>query len=329
MIKKNKTFIIAEAGNNHEGNFSTAIKLIDRAAEAGADAIKFQTYDLDSFIDPSFQEMYQKFKKFSLSFEQFSQLSSYSKKKNIIFFSTPFDLKSAKFLNKIQKIFKISSGDNNYTDLISLIASFNKELIVSSGLAKLDDLKITYKLVKKIRSKNLKLSFLHCISSYPAELNKINLLSINHIKENFKDVKVGFSDHTIGTKAAVYAVLSGAKIIEKHFTLDNKFSNFRDHSLSLNPKDFKKMVSEIREAEKILGNMKKIILPPEKKNLKFMRRSAYSSSFLNKGHVLKKKDIIFLRPGFGINEEELKNLMGKKIKINLDKFKQLKKNYFI
>lgn len=328
MIQKNKIFIVAEAGNNHEGDFSIAKKLIDKASESGADAIKFQTYDVDHYIDPTFVKSYDKFKKFSLSYEQFYKLSKYCKKKKIIFFSTPFDLKSAIFLNKIQKIFKISSGDNNFTDLISLVASFNKHLIISSGISKLKDLKNVYKLVKKIRGKNLKLSFLHCVSSYPAPLDRINLSNIQLIKENFSDVNVGFSDHTIGTKAPLYAVLAGAKIIEKHFTLDNKFSNFRDHALSLNPKNFKTMVKQIREAEIILGNKQKIILPIEKKNINSMRRSAYASKILKKDQILKKKDVIFLRPGGGMSEQEVRKIFGKRIRVKLDKVKLIKKNFF-
>lgn len=328
MIKKNKIFIIAEAGNNHEGNFSIAKKLIDKASESGADAIKFQTYDVDSFIDPRLVKSYNKFKKFSLSYEQFYKLSQYCKKKRIIFFSTPFDLKSAVFLNKIQKIFKISSGDNNFIDLISLVASFNKHLIISSGLSELEDLKKIYKLVKKIRRRNLKLSFLHCISSYPAPSEEINLLNIQLIKENFPDVEVGFSDHTIGTKVPLYATLVGARIIEKHFTLDNKFSNFRDHALSLNPKNFKKMVEQIREAEKILGNKLKIVFPSEKKNLISMRRSAFAARSLKEGQILRKKDIIYLRPGNDISYQEAKKILGKKIKIGIAKVKPIKKSFF-
>ena len=328
MIKKNNVFIVAEAGNNHEGDFSVAKKLIDKASESGADAIKFQTYDVDNFIDPKLQKSYKKFKKFSLSYEQFYKLSQYCKKKKIIFFSTPFDLKSAIFLNKIQKIFKISSGDNNFTDLIKLISRFNKHLIISSGLLSLNDLKHVYKIVKKIRGKNLKLSFLHCVSSYPAPLDQINLSNISLIKENFNDVNVGFSDHTIGIKAPLYAVLAGASIIEKHFTLDNKFSNFRDHALSLNPKNFKIMVNQIREAENILGEKRKIALPLERKNLISMRRSAYASRNLKKGQILTRKDIIYLRPGSGLNEEEVRKILGKKIKVELDKSRSIKKRYF-
>ena len=328
MIKKNNVFIVAEAGNNHEGDFSVAKKLIDKASESGADAIKFQTYNVDRYIDPKLKKSYERLKKFSLSYEQFFKLSKYCKKKGVIFFSTPFDLQSAIFLNKIQKIFKISSGDNNFKDLINLVARFNKHLIISSGLSRLDDLKNIYKMVKKIRGKNLKLSFLHCVSSYPTPINQINLSNIRLIKENFNDVNVGFSDHTIGTKTPLYAVLAGARIIEKHFTLDNKFSNFRDHALSLNPKNFRKMVDQIREAESILGEKKKIVLPLEKENLISMRRSAYASRNLKKGEILRSKDIIYLRPGNGLNEEEVKKFLGKTIKVKLFKSSSLKKIYF-
>ena len=326
MIKKNNVFIVAEAGNNHEGDFSVAKKLIDKASESGADAIKFQTYNVDRYIDPKLKKSYERLKKFSLSYEQFFKLSKYCKKKGVIFFSTPFDLQSAIFLNKIQKIFKISSGDNNFKDLINLVARFNKHLIISSGLSRLDDLKNIYKMVKKIRGKNLKLSFLHCVSSYPTPINQINLSNIRLIKENFNDVNVGFSDHTIGTKTPLYAVLAGARIIEKHFTLDNKFSNFRDQLL--NPKNFKIMVNQIREAENILGEKRKIALPLERKNLISMRRSAYASRNLKKGQILTRKDIIYLRPGSGLNEEEVRKILGKKIKVELDKSRSIKKRYF-
>ena len=159
-------------------------------------------------------------------------------------------------------------------------------------------------------------------------LEQLNLSNIRLIKEKFNDVNVGLSDHTIGTKAPLYAVLAGASIIEKHFTLDNKFSSFRDHALSLNPKNFKIMVDQIREAEKILGEKRKIILPLEKKNIISMRRSAYASRNLRKGQILKRNDIVYLRPGGGLNEEEVKKILGKMIKVKLNKTSSIKKIYF-
>ena len=330
MINKNKVFIIAEAGNNHEGNFTIAKKLVDEAYKSGADAIKFQTYNVDKFISPGNKETYNKFKKYSLSRDQFNKLARYCKKKKIIFFSTPFDLESAYFLNNIQNIFKISSGDNNFYDLIRTVVKFNKELIISTGFLNIKNIKEIYKYLISIKDKKkLKLHFLHCISCYPTELDKINLLSIRKIEKEFPTIGVGFSDHTIGMKAAVYAVLLGAKIIEKHFTLDNNFSNHRDHKISLNPKDFKEMVLRIREAEMIMGKEIKIINNSEKLNMVNARRSAYAKNDLTIGKVLKKNDVIFLRPGNGVSHKKILSLYGKKIKKNILKNTQLKKRYFI
>ena len=318
MIKKNNIFIVAEAGNNHEGNFNTAIKLIDKASESGADAIKFQTYDVDNFIDPKFKKSYEKFKKFSLRYEQFHKLSQYCKKKNIIFFSTPFDLKSAIFLNKIQKIFKISSGDNNFTDLISLVASFNKELIISSGLLNLKDLKNIYKLVKKIRPKNLRLSFLHCVSSYPAPLDQINLLSINSIKENFSDVNVGFSDHTPGFEASIAAVALGAEFIEKHFTLNKKMKG-PDHAISLDIHELGIFVKKIRITEELLGKNIKVITKGEKILKKYARKSIVTLKTIKKGDIFTKFNLTTKRPGDGLNPIYWNKILGLKAKKNYKK----------
>ena len=202
-------------------------------------------------------------------------------------------------------------------------------MIISTGASEITEIKDIYKIVKRIRGKNnLKLSFLHCVSSYPAILNEINLLSLMALKKAFPKVRIGFSDHTIGIKAPLYAALMGAKIIEKHFTLDNKFSNFRDHKISLNPSNFKKMVILIREAEKIMGEEKKIIQKSEKNNLVQMRRAAYAKYDLSAGNKLKKSDIIFLRPGNGIANRDILKFYGKKIKKKIFQNQKLNKKYF-
>ena len=273
----NKTFIVAEIGNNHEGNFQAALKLIDAAKNANVDAVKFQTFNVNYFLDPQHPK-FDMYRTFQLSKSEFEKLSIYCKKKRIIFFSTPLDIGSAIFLNKIQKIFKIASGDINFYPLISTVASFKKKLIISTGASELSEIKNTVKIIKNKWKNNFSeknLSILHCISEYPADLNKLNLNTIHLLKKTFPRQTIGFSDHTIGFDASVYARSAGAKIIEKHFTLDNNFSKFRDHKLSLNPKNLSLFVKKIQYIDEIFGEKKKIILSTEKKNLKFLRRKIF------------------------------------------------------
>jgi N-acetylneuraminate synthase/N,N'-diacetyllegionaminate synthase len=282
-----KTFIIAEIGNNHEGNFHIAKKLISSAKQYGADAVKFQTFIPEYFVPKSNRRRYEQLKNFKLTFRQFKKLADYSKKIGIIFFSTPFDIKSAEFLNKIQKIFKISSGDNNFLPLINTIAKFNKTIFLSTGLANIKQIAKVKKLIlylwkKKVKNSK-KLAILHCVSSYPVVESEANLLAIKTLKSKFSDCIIGYSDHTCGILSPIVAVALGAKIIEKHFTLDKSFSTFRDHQISANPKEMKEMIDKIRKVEQMLGSGKKELQISEKKNIKFMRRSIVARVDIPKG----------------------------------------------
>ena len=316
-----KTFIVAEAGNNHEGHFQNAIKLINAASKAGADAIKFQTFKSHLFLDKKHSK-YEMYKSFELTEQEFEKLSDYSKSKKIEFFSTPLDIPSAIFLNRIQKKFKISSGDINFYPLISKVASFKKKLIISTGASQLSEIKDAVKVIKKkwkntFSEKNL--SILHCISEYPAELNNINLNTINFLKKIFPNQTIGFSDHTDGLDASIYARCAGAEIIEKHFTLDNNFSKFRDHKLSLNPKNLGLFVKKIRYLDKVFGEKKKIILSNEKKNLRFLRRKIYIISNLKKSKKIKAKDILYIRSNTGVYSSVESKIIGKKTKASIKK----------
>ena len=264
-----KTFVIAEIGNNHEGRFDVAKKLIFKAKQCGADAVKFQTFIPEYFVPKSNKKRYEQLKNFKLTFKQFKKLADYSKKIGIIFFSTPFDIKSAEFLNKIQQIFKISSGDNNFLPLINIIAKFNKTIFLSTGLANIKQITKVKNLIlnlwKKKAKNSKKLAILHCVSSYPVVESEANLLAIKTLKSKFSDCIIGYSDHTIGILSPIVAVALGAKIIEKHFTLDKSFSNFRDHQISANPKEMKEMIDKIRKVELMLGSGKKELQISEKK----------------------------------------------------------------
>ena len=314
----NEVFIIAEIGNNHEGNYNTALEMISAAADTGANAVKFQTIVPELFINKENIIRFKKLKSFQLTYNQFEKLSNFASKKNILFCSTPFDIKSAKFLNNIQSFFKISSGDNEFFPLIESVCKFNKPVILSTGLINLNKIKSIVKFIKKKIDHKSKLALLHCVSTYPTPIIEANLRSINVLKENFKELTIGYSDHTLGIDAAILSVACGAKIIEKHFTIDKNFSDFRDHQISADPKDMTKMIKKIRKIEKILGKNNKDIQSSEKNGLIEYTRSIASNKFLKKGVKVKKSDLIWIRPGKGFKPGYEKNVLNKRLKKNIE-----------
>ena len=287
LNKLKKTFIIAEIGNNHEGSFNVACKLIKEAKKAGVDAVKFQTFKTEDFINPNDKKRFRKLKKFELSYEEFEKLSVIAKNNKLKFISTPLDINSAIFLNNIVDCFKIASGDNNYYDLIKTVLNFDKPTFISTGLLDFIEVKSLVKFIKKIGFDFSKLSLFHCVSDYPVSYEEANLLSIKFLKDKLP-LTIGYSDHTIGKDASIIAASLGAKIIEKHFTLSNNFSKFRDHQISLNPQDMKQLVSSMRKTESMLGFEEKIIQNSEFKNLDSIRRSIYSANNLDKNSIIKK-----------------------------------------
>jgi sialic acid synthase SpsE len=317
LNKLKKTFIIAEVGNNHEGSFNVACKLIKEAKRAGVDAVKFQTFETKNYVNQNDVERFERLKKFELTKEEFYKLSLLAKNNNLKFISTPFDINSAIFLNKIVDCFKISSGDNNYYQLIERVLKFKKNTIISTGLLSFKDIINLHKFIKKLKFDNSKIAFLHCVSSYPVEDKEANLLSISFLKKKFP-FTIGYSDHTLGIHAAIVASVLGAKIIEKHFTLDNNYSKFRDHQLSLNPVNMKHLVDSIRSVEYMMGKEQKIIQLSEKKNLSSMRRSLYLSKNINKNSKIKTKDVSIVRPFVSLEPFDLNKVVGKTAKVDLD-----------
>ena len=317
LNKLKKTFIIAEIGNNHEGSFNVACKLIKEAKKAGVDAVKFQTFETKNYVLKNDIERFERLTKFELTKEEFYKLSLLAKNNNLKFISTPFDINSAIFLNKIVDYFKISSGDNNYYQLIQRVLKFKKNTIISTGLLNFKGTINLYKFIKKLKFDNSKIAFLHCVSSYPVDDREANLLSISFLKKKFP-LTIGYSDHTLGINAAIAATVIGAKIIEKHFTLDNNYSKFRDHQLSLNPVNMKHLVDSIRSIEYMMGKEQKIIQPSEKKNLFSMRRSLYLSKDINKNSKIKVKDVSIVRPFVSLEPSDLNTVVGKTANVDLD-----------
>ena len=312
-LKKDQVLIIAEIGNNHEGSFENAIKLIDEAANAKADAVKFQTFDTKLFISKHNKNRYNQLEKFELTKNQFEQLSIYSKRKGLKFISTPFDIPSALFLEKIVDLIKIASGDNNYFDLISTVSNFQLPLLISTGLLNNNDIKELLIFFKQKEFDLNKLSLLHCVSSYPVEDEDANLNSIKYMIDNF-DISVGYSDHTKGIEACLISTALGAKVLEKHFTLDKNFSDFRDHKMSADPKEFSQLVKSVRVVEKQLGNYEKKAQQKELENLKTMRRSVYAASNLKKGSVLSRDDFKIVRPQSYLEPKQVYSIIGKVLK---------------
>ena len=315
-----KPFIIAEIGNNHEGSFSTAKKLITEAANAGVDAVKFQTYNPESFISKKEKKKLKILKKFHLSKKETYNLYKFSKSKGLKFISTPLDIESANFLGKFVDQFKIASGDNDFDELIRTVFRFKKKTIISTGLVKIAKIKNIIKFARQNKFPLKKLSLLHCVSSYPAENKDLNLNFISSLKKLIdKKIKIGYSDHSIGLAAPILAYILGSDIIEKHFTLSNDYSSFRDHKLSLNPRDMKMFVKVINDMALSFGNKNKSLSKFEKTNFLSMRRSYYFNKKMKKGKQIKSDDIIFKRPRLKNSEINFKKIVGKKIKYNVNK----------
>jgi N,N'-diacetyllegionaminate synthase len=309
-----KVLIIAEIGNNHEGSYALAEEMIGLAVEAGADAVKFQTIIPEKLVSIQQKKRIKQLKKFQLSYDEFTKLSKVAKNEGAIFLSTPFDIDSALFLNELVPAYKIASGDNDFYPLIEVIAEIGKPIIMSTGLMNLDELEKSVLFIKNIWQKNHnkeELALLHCVSSYPTPPENANLLAINEL-EQIADI-VGYSDHTSGIEAAVLSIAFGARIIEKHFTIDNNYSDFHDHQLSSNPTEFKKMVVQIRIAEIMLGSDKKVPTDLELKSKQSIRRSIVANHNLSAGHKIILEDLDWVRPGGGVRPGDEETIIGKKL----------------
>tara|TARA_B100001029_G_C15052391_1_gene451755 strand:- start:532 stop:1500 length:969 start_codon:yes stop_codon:yes gene_type:complete len=321
---KKPTFIIAEIGNNHEGNFVLAKKLVTLAAKAKVDAVKFQVFKTEKFIIDKIKKKFNKLKKFELSFNQFAKLKRLAHKYGLKFIVTPLDLQSMKFALKHADIIKIASGDNDFFYMIKKILISKKKIIISTGSSNFKQIVKILDVLKKYKA-NKRSSLLHCVSLYPVEDKFANLKSIKFLKEN-SNINIGYSDHTIGVEACLGAVALGAKIIEKHFTINKKYSSFRDHQLSSDYKEMKSLVESIRRLENMLGQNNKEINNIERKNNNLIRRSVYAGSKINKGDYFNEKNVSFLRPRKNASNLNSKKLIGLRSKKNIAKGSLIKTN---
>jgi N,N'-diacetyllegionaminate synthase len=313
---RERVFVVAEIGNNHEGSYALAEDMIRLAADAGVDAVKFQTFVPEHYVSHDQMERRERLKKFSLSLEQFKSLATFANGRGVQFFSTPFDLGSADALATFCPAVKISSGDNNFFPLIERVASFRLPIILSTGLADLSDVDEARKRVMRVWSAQNHtghLALLHCVSSYPTPPEAANLAAIRTLSDQFKDCTVGYSDHTLGIDAAVLSVGLGARLIEKHFTLRKDFSDFRDHQLSADPAEMADLVHQVRLAEKLLGDGRKQLAVVEEPIRDAIRRSIAASRHLQAGTTLGWDDLTWVRPGGGLSPGEEAEAIGRKL----------------
>ena len=318
---RKKVMVIAEIGNNHEGNYSCAREMIIKAAEAGADAVKFQTFKTEAFVGRQNKERFETLKKFELTQDEFRRLKECSDESGVLFLSTPFELESAEFINELVPAFKIASGDNTFYPLIDTVANFGKPILLSCGLASMNELNLAKeRILARWKEKDVLpgLAVLHCVTSYPVPPEEANLKMIRALHRELGCI-TGYSDHCLGIDAAVYSVAAGARIVEKHFTLDKNHSKFRDHQLSADPKDLKDMVQKISLLEQMMGEETKVVQECEKAFLIPVRRSIVAKNNLNKGQVISMEDIVWLRPGGGIPPGKEDFVVGRVTKRNVQK----------
>lgn len=333
ISKNSPVFIIAEAGVNHNGSLELAKKLVDAAKESGVDAVKFQTFKAENVVSTFAKKAeYQRkttniaesqlemIKKFELSYESFVKLKEYCDKKNIIFLSTPFDYGSVDFLEKLVPLYKIGSGEVTNLPFLKYIAKKGKPLILSTGMSTLGEVEKAINSILPIINTVHFLSFaqfppltlLHCVSNYPSDFSEVNLKAMLTLKQAFK-LPVGYSDHTLGIEIPIAAVALGARIIEKHLTLEKSLPG-PDHRASLDPRELKEMVIAIRNIEKAMGDGIKKPNKSEIETMKVARKSLVTNCEIKKGTVLTKDMISIKRPGTGIPPDDLTKVLGMQIK---------------
>lgn len=318
-----KVFIIAEAGINHNGKLDTAKKLINIASKAKVDAIKFQLFKTDNFINKKkIPDIFKMFLNLEFSLSEWKNIILHAKHKNIKIFFSIFDLPSLNLLKKLKiNLVKIPSGEINNHALLNEINKKKIDVILSTGMATIKEIEHSVNILK-----NCNVKLLHCVSEYPTDPNKLNLNFIKTLKEKF-NLQVGFSDHTLGIDAPGIAVAAGAKIIEKHFT-NNKNQEGGDHKVSINQNELIKLVKNIRSIEEMLGKSNKTIYRDEIILSKIARKGVYLRHNIKKKQILKKNNLIFLRPANSKNLNFYNKILGKKAIKNINAFESLRAKLF-
>lgn len=332
-----KVIIIAEAGVNHNGDIKRAKELIDVAKDAGVDYVKFQSFKANKLVTRNAKKaeyqsknvndgddsQYNMLKSLELSHEDHLELMKYCSEKNINFFSTAFDVDGVYYLNNLGlSLFKIPSGEITNYPYLKAIALCKKPVIMSTGMCSEKDIENALEVLAKFGLPREMVSILHCNTEYPTPMKDVNLKAMLSIKEKFQ-TQIGYSDHTLGIEVPVAAVALGAKIIEKHFTLDKALPG-PDHVASLEPHELKEMVLAIRNIELATsGDGEKVPSESETKNIAIARKSIHLNKDLQRGHILTDDDLISLRPGDGISPMDWEKVIGKKLTVDKIEFDKL------
>ncbi|GAA4408776.1 N-acetylneuraminate synthase [Nibrella viscosa] len=325
-----RTLIIAEAGVNHNGSTDLARQLIDIAADAGADIVKFQTFKAEKLVSSSARKadyqvtnmpgeadtsQFGMLKKLELSPEQHRELMAHCRTRNIRFLSTAFDLESLAFLAGLGlEVFKIPSGEITNLPYLRQIGRFGKQVIASTGMATMDDIEAMLAVLTSAGTPKENITVLHCNTDYPSPFQDVNLRAMQTIRDTF-GVAVGYSDHTPGIEVPVAAVALGATVIEKHITLDRSLEG-PDHLASLEPEELRHMVRAIRHIEVALGDGVKKPTPSEQKNMAVARKSIHLGQALPAGHVLTEADLVMKRPGSGISPMQMDRVIGRTLAVD-------------
>ena len=317
-----KVFVIAEAGVNHNGSLGMAMKLIDAAVYAGADAVKFQTFKANKIVskgakkadyqirtDDASESQYEMLRKLEINEEEHRKLIAYCEARRITFLSTPFDHDSIDLLDNLGLlIFKIPSGEITNLPYLRHVGSLGREIILSTGMSDLGEVEDAMKVLAEAGTKKGNIVILHATTEYPCPMAEVNLKAMSSMSEVF-DVRVGYSDHTVGIEVPVAAVAMGASVIEKHFTLD-KTMDGPDHKASLEPDELKAMVAAIRNVEKALGDGLKKSSLGEDKNKKDVRKSIVAARDIRAGEIFTEENITTKRPGNGISPMRWDEVIG-------------------
>jgi len=322
------TFIIAEAGVNHNGKIELAKKLVEIAANAGADAVKFQTYKSENLVTEktavadyarkntgrniSQMEM---IKSLELKYNDFEKLKNYCDKKNIIFLSTPHSFDAIDFLEDLVPAYKFGSGDITNIPTLKYAAKKGKPMILGTGMSTIKEIKNAMSVIKS--EGNNQIIALHCTTSYPCSLEEVNLRAMKKM-QNELGCLIGYSDHTLGAIVPIAATAMGATVIEKHFTISKKLPG-PDHKASLEPDELKEMIKEIRNVEKILGSYEKKPTKSEEKIMKLVRKSIFANQNISKGSKISKNMVGIKRPGNGLSPSQIDKIVGKKAKRDIKK----------
>ena len=337
QINKNSpVFIIAELSANHNGSIKTAIETIKAAKRAGANCIKFQTYTSNTMTIDSDKEdfiikgtiwegknLYELYQEAYTPWEWHRELFQVAKEEGLICFSSPFDKTAVDFLETLDvPAYKIASFEITDIPLIEYVASKGKPIIISTGIASIEDIELAIDACKRFGNSNIAL--LKCTSSYPAPIEEANICMIKDLAKRFNVIS-GLSDHTIGSTVPIVATALGAKIIEKHFIIDRTIGG-PDASFSMNEEEFTKMVKAIREAENAIGKVDYKLTEKQKKGRNFSR-SLYVVEDIKKGEIITDKNVRSIRPGFGLNPKFLPELLGKKFNQNIQKGTRMSLDY--